>query len=118
MNRGSAWLAKQLKTHASKTVRYSRGGSHVDLAATLGKTSFEVVGDDTAITRVHSRDYLVTTVDLKIDGIETLPISGDTITETLESGAVEVYRVNAPDGEMPWQYAGQHRHQLRIHTER
>lgn len=117
MNSGSAWLARQMKKHASKSVRYSRDAAYVDVAATLGKTEFEVIGDDEGITRVWTRDFIVSTNDLKLNDTAILPQSGDRITETTAAGT-EVYRVAAPNDETPWQYAGQHKHQIRIHTQR
>ena len=43
---GAAWLADQLKTHASTEVIYQRGADQVAVSATIGKTEFEIDDDE------------------------------------------------------------------------
>lgn len=65
--------------------------------------------------RVESRDYLITTADLMLDGSATLPQRGDCIRET-QGSLVFVYEVMAPGNEPPWRYSDPYRRALRIHT--
>ncbi len=113
INQGANWLAKQLKQHASKTVRYRRANDEIAIAAVLGRSAFEVIGDDEAITRVHTRDYIVVTNDLKLNEIAIVPREGDLIID-----GNETFRVSCPTNETPWQHVGSERLQIRIHSQR
>ncbi len=122
MAKGEKWFASQLKRHATKIVRYRRvsDSAIVDVAATAGQSSYEVTGGDHGMTRVQMRDFLITTTDLAIGGTAFLPSPGDTIEETLDDGVTkQTYRVAPPsdEDETPhFDYTGNHRQQLRIHT--
>lgn len=113
INKGADWLAKQLKQHAANTVRYRRVNDEISIAAVLGRSAFDVIGDDEAITRVHTRDYIVVTAELKIGSVTITPEVGDLVFD-----GDETYRVSSPTNEAPYQHIGSERKQLRIHTQR
>lgn len=113
INLGANWLAKQLKQHASKSVRYRRTNDEIAIDAVLGRSEFVVVGDDEAITRVHTRDYIVVTAELKLNDVAIVPREGDLIFD-----GDETFRVSAPNNETPYQYVGTERFQIRIHSQR
>ena len=115
LEQGSAWLEDQRTRHMSRTVTYVRGVDSVDVAATIGKTAFEQTDEYGVIHRTESRDFLVLTADLVLDGTATLPKAGDRIRETA-GDQVFVYEVMAPGGEPPWRYSDPYRRTLRIHT--
>jgi hypothetical protein len=117
MQTGAAWLAAQLKAHASKTVTYRRTGETdlEDLAATIGRTEFELVTDDGHVTRFESRDFLVAAADLVLDGSVTVPQRGDRIIETI-GDATLTYEV-LPNASLPaFKYSDEFRNLVRIHT--
>jgi hypothetical protein len=112
---GAAWLADQLKTHASVQVVYQRGALQITVQATIGKTEFEIDNGSGIIQRFQSRDYLIQTADLKPGGIPTLPVAGDRIRETV-GDQVLVYEVLAPGDEPHFRFSDPFRKLLRIHT--
>jgi len=115
LERGSAWLEDQRTRHLSRTVTYLRGGDSIDVAATIGRTEFEQVDEYGAVHKMESRDFLVLTTDLVLDGVQTLPKAGDRIREA-DGGRTFVYEVMAPGNEPPFRYSDPYRRTLRIHT--
>ena len=115
LEQGAAWLADQLKTHASTEVVYQRGGNQVTVAATIGKTEFEIDDGSGNVQRFQSRDYLIQTADLQLGGQTTLPMAGDRLGETVGEQTF-VYEVLAPGNEPHFRYSDPVRKVLRIHT--
>ena len=115
LEQGTAWLADQLKTHASSTVVYQRGAQQVSVSATIGKTEFEIDDGSGVLQRVESRDYLIQPADLQIAGVATLPIAGDRIRETIGTKTY-VYEVMGPGNEPHYRFSDPFRRVLRIHT--
>lgn len=113
---GSAWLSQQRRQHCAQKLKYSRPstGAYTNLAATLGRTVFDIVGDDGGMIRAESRDFIVVAADLKLDGIASEPAIGDRFTD---SGGV-VFEVLPFGGEPHWRWADEHRADYRIHTKR
>lgn len=112
---GSDWLECQRKKFLSKTVTYTRGTDSVDLAATIGKTVFEVEKGFGLMERTEARDYLVTTSDLRLADAAASPRAGDRISET-QGSLTFIYEVMAPANEPVWRYSDPGRKTLRIHT--
>jgi hypothetical protein len=114
--RGAAWLADQLKTHASKVVIYQRDAEQVAIQATVGRTLLKLDdGQGGAVLQWTDRDFLISAADLVLGGSQTLPQRGDRIRETL--GAItHVYEVLAPGDEPPWRHIDPYGKVLRIHT--
>jgi hypothetical protein len=115
LEQGAAWLESQRTRHMARIVTYVRGEGRVDVAATIGKTTFEQADEYGVIHRTESRDFLVLTAVLVLAGTSTLPKAGDRIRETA-GDQVFVYEVLAPGGEPPWRYSDPYRKTLRIHT--
>jgi len=115
LQRASDWLEDQRVRHASRTVVYQRGEQSVEVAATIGKTEFEVDDGHGIVQPVESRDYLILTTELVLGGQPTLPQRGDRVRET-EAEQVFVYEVMAPGKEPHWRYSDPYRKTLRIHT--
>lgn len=111
----SAWLADMRTKHAAETVEYECGGYRVSLAATLGRTMFEVDEGNGVLTQVESRDFLVKASDLVLDGQTVLPERGAKIRQTIGT-VTHVYEVLAPKGQDVYKLADAHRNTLRIHT--
>ncbi|MCP4594508.1 MAG: hypothetical protein GY842_27570 [bacterium] len=120
LEQGATWLEDQRTHHMSRTVTYQRGADSVELAATIGRTEFEQADEYGVIQRTESRDFLVKTADLVLNGEPTLPKAGDHIRESVADtpprGRVFVYEVMAPGKEPPWRYSDPYRNTLRIHT--
>lgn len=112
---GSAWLADQMKTHASVDVLYERGAEQVPVKATIGKTEFELDDGSGVVVRIQSRDYLIQAADLVLGGAPSLPVAGDRIWET-QGATTFVYEVNAPGNEPHYRFSDPFRKLLRIHT--
>ena len=94
LNDAMAWITDRLHAHASKEVVYSRGPDSVPVNATIGKTIFEVDKGYGVNERAESRDFLIRTDDLVLNGSKTIPKRGDRITE---DGLI--YEVLAPGNE-------------------
>ena len=115
LERGAAWLASKLTTHATQTVTYRRGTASVEVLAVIGKTEFGEGDTQDAVVTHRMRDYLILTTDLVIAGQAILPEIGDRIEE-VSNGNKYVQEVLAtPSGEV-YRYSDSFRIQLRIHT--
>jgi len=113
---GVSWLAGIMRDRASQDITYLRGMEQVTLAATVGKTTYDLVDADTgAVQQVEARDYLFQAAELILAGSVTLPQPGDLIHETV-GDAIHVYQVLAPEGQTVWRYDDPHRIRLRVHT--
>jgi len=109
------FLDEKRHEHMTRTVVYERGASSVEVQATLGETTFEQADDFGIVQKIESRDFLIRTGDLVLNGQPALPKSGDHIHDT--SGTkVFVYEVSAPGSEPPFRYSDPYRKALRIHT--
>ena len=117
LQRGSDWLEDQRTKHATRVIVYQRGegGSSVEVQATIGKTEFDVDNGAGVLLRVESRDYLILTADLVLDGEQTAPKQGDLIREVVGEREY-VYEVMAPGGAPHFRYSDPYRKTLRIHT--
>jgi len=113
---GLAWLAEQLKAHASRTVVYRRGTSEVTVQALVGRTLLKL-DDGYGGVRMEwtDRDFVIAADDLVLGGEKTLPQRGDQVRETVDGQAL-VYEVLAPGSEPEWRWSDPHRRLLRIHT--
>lgn len=111
----STWLEGQRLKYRTRMVTYVQSGDEVELAATIGRTQFEVDDGYGVIERTESRDFLVTAAELVLAGTPTLPERGDQIRETQDT-TVFVYEVLAPGKEPHWRYSDPYRRTLRIHT--
>lgn len=117
LRQGSDWLEDKRKAFAASAVTYWRGGTSVEVRASIGTTTFDVETTAGAVETIESRDFLILAADLILGGSEVLPERGDLIKELLVAGgATLVYEVLAPGGEPPWRYSDPYRKTLRIHT--
>lgn len=113
--KGSEWLESQRTEHMSRPVTYQRGTESVELAATVGRTVFQVDKGYGVQERHEARDYLVLAQDLVLGGTPVLPKAGDRVRE-IDGGKAFVYEVMAPGNEPTWRYSDPYRRTLRIHT--
>ena len=79
MAKASEWLENQRRRFATSTIEYVRGNQTALVAATIGKTTFEVEDGYGILVRSESRDFLVLADDLVLDGTAVLPQRGDRI---------------------------------------
>lgn len=110
-----SWLDGVRQSHLSRTVTYQRGGDSLELAATLGSTSYEVADEAGATVQAKATDFIVAADALVLGGVQAAPAVGDRIQvstaawtlvyEVLALGSAAHYRLCDPSGRM-----------LRIHT--
>ena len=112
---GSDWLEDMRAEHATRSVTYHRGADSVQVQATVGKTIFEIDNGYGILEKVESRDYLILTVDLVLNGQEILPQRGDQVKET-DGSKTYTYEVMAPGKEPHYRFSDPYRKTLRIHT--
>lgn len=115
LEQGASFLDAQRHAHMTRPVSYARGATAIEMHATIGRTEFEQADEAGLIHRVESRDFLVRTADLILDGQPTLPKAGDRIRET-DGTATLVYEVLSPGDEPVFRYSDSYRKALRIHT--
>lgn len=114
MAKGTAWLAAQLKAHASETVQYARGNLTCPIAASYGRR--EVIIESGAMTTSHEQwDFVITAADLILGGVVVKPSEGDSFRVTV-AGQVKVYEVLPIAGEECFRPCDPAGVQLRIHT--
>ena len=82
LEKASEWLENQRTAFATSTVQYVRGSQSAAVAATVGKTTFELDDGYGVLVRHESRDFLVLAADLVLGDVPTLPQRGDRIQET------------------------------------
>ena len=114
---GSAWLSGQMKAHAASTVTYKRGANSVSIAATKGRSEFEIVGGELAdLVRADLSDWIVDADELILASVTVEPQIGDLVEET--TGTVKrTYEVMAPAPRTaPWRYSDPYHERLRIHS--
>jgi len=123
LEQASSWLAGQRTKFLSRTVVYRRANDSVPVAATIGKTTFDIDDGYGAVESWESRDFLIATADLVLGGTAVLPAAGDRISEVQDgpstgSGQAQtfVYEVLAPGKEPCWRYSDPYRMTLRVHT--
>jgi len=73
----SKWLSDQLDEHVSSAVHYRRGSTVVPLVAGKGRTQFETTDAFNMLILVESRDFLISTTAILLDGVQSLPQVGD-----------------------------------------
>lgn len=115
LEQGAQFLDDQRHAHMTRPVVYVRGASFVEVAATIGQTTFEQTDEFGGIQRLESRDFLIRTADLVLDAEAVLPKAGDRIRDA-GGEKVFVYEVMAPGSEPPFRYSDPFRKALRIHT--
>lgn len=115
LEQGMTFLDEKRHQHMTRTVVYQRGASSVEVAATLGATTFEQADAFGIVQKIESRDFLIRTADLVLDEVQTLPKAGDRIRD-VSGEQVFVYEVSAPGNEPPFRYSDPYRRALRIHT--
>ena len=115
LEQASDWLDGQRVAHLSKPVTYRRGDYSLEVAATVGRTVFEIDDGYGAIERFESRDFLIAAAELAVNGAPFEPQTGDLIAETVGQQTL-VYEVLAPGKEPCWRYSDPYRKTLRIHT--
>lgn len=123
LEQAAGWLADVREANLSRTVEYCRAGLTVQVAATAGRTTFELEDSTGVVHRLESRDFLVSADKLVLGGETVLPQAGDRVREPVGAqtggrmaGQVMVYEVLAPGGEDCWRFGDAYRRTLRIHT--
>jgi hypothetical protein len=115
LENAAGWLGGMRAKYLSRTVTYQRDTDSVDVAATVGKTEFQIDSGYGVIETFQSRDFLIAAAGLVLDDQAVLPEPGDRITET-QGEQTFVYEVMAPGNEPCWRYSDVYRQTLRIHT--
>jgi len=113
LQQGAEWLGRMRRDHLSHLVTYSRDGAELQIAATVGSTTFEVDDGYGGVEKWQSRDYLVTAADLALGGVLVQPQRGDRISD-----GGQVYEVMAPGKEDVCRPADNYGLTWRIHTKR
>jgi len=124
LEEAAGWLDGMRTAHLSRPVVYCRPsagsgqGAEVEVAATIGKTVFEIDDGSGAVERFESRDFLISAGELVLGGDTTLPQPGDRVKEPAGVLGVKVlvYEVMAPGKEPCWRWSDPFRRTLRIHT--
>ena len=111
MQQAASWLNSQRHTYTTKAVQYVRGAITITINATPGETVFRLDDGYGGVIRTVSRDFIVQTEDLVLDGELTRPVRGDRIHE----GEIE-YEVLSPGDEPEWRFSDSERLAIRIHT--
>lgn len=115
LQQAADWLDGMRVAHLSRPVQYYRGGDSVQVAATVGKTVFEIDDGCGVVERFESRDFLIPAAGLVLGGAETLPQPGDRVKETTGANVV-VYEVLTPGKEPCWRWSDPYRRTLRVHA--
>ena len=106
LEQAAAWLDSVRVAHLSRQVSYQRGSESVEVAATLGSTSYEVTDDAGATVQAKATDFIVSAETLVLGGVQVAPRVGDRIAmvsggrtlifEVLDLGGAGHYREAGP----------------------
>ncbi|MFO7958993.1 MAG: hypothetical protein R6X33_18055, partial [Candidatus Brocadiia bacterium] len=96
-------------------VTYRRGAAEATVPATVAATRFEVDDGTGMILEQETRDYLIATADLVLEGRNVLPERGDEIVEQ-RGDALHVYEAMDLGPERHYRFCDPDRTTLRIHT--
>jgi hypothetical protein len=110
LEQGTAWLDGMRQTHLSRLVTYERGVETVDIAATLGSTTYEIADEAGVTVQAKATDFIVSAEALVLGAAITKPQIGDRIRvpsgvkvlvfEVLDLGGAGHYRPSDPHGRM------------------
>ena len=112
---GAAWLAGQMKASASQTIQYLRKGASAQLAAVIGRSTFDVSDATGGLLRLESRDYVILAGDLVLNNAAITPQEGDQIQETGPDGTPVTYEVARFGSEPCWRF-DPYRVRMIVHT--
>lgn len=115
LQQGVDWLDEQCREHLSRPVVYRRGGESVEIAATLGATSVEVVDDAGATVQSPRTDFIVSADAIVLGGTVVTPLVGDRISVPSGDRTVVYEVLSLPDGRHFRRCDGSGR-MLRIHA--
>ena len=79
LEQAASWLDDQRVRHMSRLVICSRGAESVEVAATLGSTTYEVTDDAGATVQAKATDFIVSADALVLGGETVKPQPGDRI---------------------------------------
>lgn len=110
---GARWLDDQRRLHMAVNVTYrpAAGLFAVTVPATIGLSRYETVDAAGQLLRYESRDYFISTRDMKHE-----PKRGDTITELVDGNAQSYLVAGPPGGGNVWSWADRGQQIRRIHT--
>jgi hypothetical protein len=110
LEQGTTWLDGMRQTHLSRLVTYERGVETVDIAATLGSTTYEIADEAGVTVQAKATDFIVSAEALVLGAAITKPQIGDRIRvpsgvkvlvfEVLDLGGAGHYRPSDPHGRM------------------
>lgn len=112
---GASLVADTLAAHASKTVTLRRGAAEVSVAATIGRSNFEMTRADGSVVSFQSRDFLIKRGAYDFGAGPVEPARGDQIVETIGADT-RTYELLDLAGEKAWKFADGFQKMLRVHT--
>lgn len=119
LSKASAMLARSVRGSLGRRVLYrtSDGAAEVVVSAAVGSSVFEGTDGQGGSVAFQSRDYLIVSADLVLQGVRYEPAAGDRIIE-LDSGTdtARHYEVLSMIGEPCWRWSDPARTVRRIHT--
>ena len=110
-----SWLNDMRRAYMSRRVIYQRGDEFIEMAATLGSTTYEITDDAGATVKALASDFIVSAADLVLGGQAAEPQLGDRIMVPV-GGATVVYEVLDLGGAGHYRRADPLGEALRIHT--
>jgi len=79
LEQGVSWLDGMRVQHLTRQVTYQRGGDSVQVAATLGSTTYETCDEAGAVVQTKATDFIVSADALVLAGEQVKPQPGDRI---------------------------------------
>lgn len=117
LDRASTWLFEQQRTSDGVDITYRRGAASVSITAVIGQTEFASEIDEQSQATWVARDYLIASADLIIEGLQTLPQTGDTIEEEIGGKAI-TYEVLSMTSGQCYSFQDVQETELRVHTKK
>ncbi len=110
LRQGSHWLEQQRAAHCSSQVTYRREATQLPVAATFGRTRYEVADESGLTVGAQVADFLIAAEDLGPTFSEPQP--GDVI---VADGRLYEVMALGPDFR-GWRWSDPYRTTMRIHT--
>jgi len=112
--RGLVLAARALPAAAGGLITYARGAASCQIAATFGRTAFEVATASEVRIEHSDRDFNFPAAALVLDDVQSEPEKGDRIT----AAAGGVYEVLAPGREPVWEPCDPAGTLIRVHAKK
>lgn len=106
---------KAISCIAGDEITYHRDPNFVVVIAVEGRSDFSSIDHSGSNVEFSTFDFIISTDDLIINGVNAVPQAGDYVTRTI-GNKLFTYRVRRPDSGQLYSFSDAKQERMRIHT--